>query len=117
MTTPSFVRPFGPLLKPMAIGCAGRPQTVSRRLSVQAHATRPSIHSDSLIRVLLILRDMRSFRRHGAPNKKGLYLQARTVHQPICEMAVIGLVAVGLLGCGFMLYALVQWMQETVRKD
>jgi hypothetical protein len=38
------------------------------------------------------------------------------VHQPICAMAVIGLVAVGLLGCGFMLYVLVQWMQETVRK-
>ena len=32
-------------------------------------------------------------------------------------MAVVGLVAVGLLGCGFMLYVLVQWLQETVRKD
>ncbi len=27
-------------------------------------------------------------------------------------MAVIGLVAVGLLGCGFMLYALFQWMRR-----
>src|SRR5712675_265491 len=98
MTTPSFVRPFGPLLNLTAIGCAGRPQTVSRRLSVQAHTTQPSIYSDSLIRVLLILRDTRSFRRRGAPNKKSLYRQARTVHQPICEMAVIRLVAVGLLG-------------------
>jgi hypothetical protein len=35
----------------------------------------------------------------------------------ICAMAVIGLVAVGLLGCGFMFYVLVQWMQQTVRKD
>jgi hypothetical protein len=32
-------------------------------------------------------------------------------------MALIGLVTVGLLGCGFMLYVLFQWMQETVRKD
>jgi hypothetical protein len=46
-----------------------------------------------------------------------MYRQARTAHQPICAMAIVGLVAVGLLGCGFMLYVLVQWMQETVRKD
>jgi hypothetical protein len=73
------------------------------------------MHSDIFIRVWLILRD--SFRRHGAPKKrKSLYRQARMVHQPICAMAVIGLIAVGLLGCGFMLYVLVQWMQETVRK-
>jgi hypothetical protein len=70
--------------------------------------------------LLLILRDTKSFRRHGAPNKKSLYRQARTVHQSvcgICAMFVIALVGVGLLGCGFMLYVLVQWMQETVRKD
>ena len=36
---------------------------------------------------------------------------------PYCAMAVIGLVTVGLLACGFMLYVLFQWMQETVRKD
>jgi|HubBroStandDraft_6_1064221.scaffolds.fasta_scaffold115078_2 hypothetical protein len=36
---------------------------------------------------------------------------------PHCAMAVIGLVTVGLLGCGFMLYVLFQWMHETVRKD
>jgi hypothetical protein len=31
-------------------------------------------------------------------------------------MAVIGLAAVGLLGGGFMLYALFQWTRETIRK-
>jgi hypothetical protein len=31
--------------------------------------------------------------------------------------AVIGLATVGFLGCGFMVYVLFQWMQETVRKD
>jgi len=82
-----------------------------------------SIHSASFIRVLLILGDTRNFRRHRAQNpenkkeKESLYRQARMVHQPICAMAVIGLAAVGLLGCGFMLYVLVQWMQETVHKD
>jgi len=30
-------------------------------------------------------------------------------------MAVIGLVAVGLLGGGFMLYVLFQWMRDEVR--
>jgi len=30
-------------------------------------------------------------------------------------MAVIALVAAGLLGGGFMLYVLVQWTRETVR--
>jgi hypothetical protein len=30
-------------------------------------------------------------------------------------MAVIALVAVGLLGGGFMLYVLFQWTRETVR--
>jgi hypothetical protein len=30
-------------------------------------------------------------------------------------MAVIGLVAVGLLGGGFMLYVLFQWMRDGVR--
>ena len=69
------------------------------------------------VRGLLILSDTRSLRRHWAPNQKNLYRQARTVHQSICAMAVIGLVAVGLLGCGFMIYVLVQWMQETLRKD
>jgi hypothetical protein len=32
-----------------------------------------------------------------------------------CAMAVIGLVAVGLLGGGFMLYVLFQWMRDEVR--
>jgi hypothetical protein len=31
-------------------------------------------------------------------------------------MAVIGLAAVGLLGGGFMLYALFQWTLETIHK-
>jgi hypothetical protein len=72
---------------------------------------------------------------------KSLFRQARSAHQfigrenlledlirltsgadprwlpPYCAMALIGLVTVGLLGCGFMLYVLFQWMQETVRKD
>jgi hypothetical protein len=30
-------------------------------------------------------------------------------------MVVIVLVAVGLLGCGFMLYVLLQWMNDGVR--
>jgi hypothetical protein len=54
-------------------------------------------------------------RATGAP--KSLHRQARTAHQPICAMAVIGLVTVGFLGCWFMVYVLFQWMQETVRKD
>jgi len=32
-------------------------------------------------------------------------------------MAVMGLVIVGLFGCGFMLYVLFQWIEETLRKD
>jgi hypothetical protein len=31
-------------------------------------------------------------------------------------MAVIGFVSVGLLGGGFMLYALIQWTRETIRQ-
>jgi hypothetical protein len=71
---------------------------------------------------------------------KSLFRQARSAHQfigrenlledlirltsadprwspPYCAMALIGLVTIALLGCGFMLYVLFQWMQETVRKD
>jgi hypothetical protein len=33
------------------------------------------------------------------------------------SMAVIGLVAVGLVGNGFMLYVLFQWTRETVRNS
>ena len=36
---------------------------------------------------------------------------------PDCAMAVMGLVIVGLFGCGFMLYVLFQWIEETLRKD
>jgi hypothetical protein len=54
-------------------------------------------------------------RATGAP--KNLYRQAGTAHQLICAVAVVGLVAVGLLSCGLMLDVRFQRMQGTVRKD